>query len=64
MLVLAIITAAAIWVAQGLGGMFSGSGTDPDTGALLVLLAVAYWPARQGATASRANGGSAPGGPA
>jgi hypothetical protein len=63
-LALAIITAAGIWVAQGLGGMFSGSGTDPNTGPLLVLLAAAYWPARQGAAASRANGGSAPGGPA
>jgi hypothetical protein len=58
-LVLAVVAAALIWVAQGLGGMFSGSGTDPDTGPLLVLLAAAYWPARQGAAA-----GPAPGSPA
>jgi hypothetical protein len=32
---------------QHLGGMFTGSGTDPSTGPLLVLLAAAYWPLPQ-----------------
>ena len=43
-LVLALILAAAIWLAEGLGGMLTGSGTDPNSGPLLALLAIAYWP--------------------
>lgn len=43
-LVLAIVTAALIWLAQGLGGMLAGVGTDPNSGPLLGLLALAYWP--------------------
>jgi hypothetical protein len=43
-LVLAIVTAAAIWIAEGLGGMLTGSGTDPNSGPLLALLALAFWP--------------------
>ena len=42
--VLAIVTAAFIWIAEGLGGMLTGGGTDPNSGPLLALLAVAYWP--------------------
>jgi hypothetical protein len=45
-LLLAIATAAALWLVQGFGGMLTGSGTDPDTAPLLVLLAIAYWPLR------------------
>jgi len=44
---LAITLAAAIWIAQGLGGMLTGAGTDPDSGPLLAILALAYWPATQ-----------------
>jgi hypothetical protein len=63
-LILAVIAAVAIWVAQGLGGVFSGSGTDPNSGPLLVLLAVAYWPARQATAADPAGpAGPAPGSP-
>jgi hypothetical protein len=43
-IVLAIVVAAFLWLAEGLGGMFTGSGTDPDSGPLLALLAVAFWP--------------------
>jgi hypothetical protein len=43
-LVLALALAAAIWLAEGLGGMLTGSGTDPNSGPLLALLAIAYWP--------------------
>jgi hypothetical protein len=44
-LVLAIVTAAVIWVlAQGFGGILTGQGTDPDTGPLLIVLAAAFWP--------------------
>lgn len=44
LLTLAILTAAALWLAEGFGGILTGSGTDPNTGPLLALLAVAYWP--------------------
>jgi hypothetical protein len=43
-LVLAIVIAAFLWVGEGLGGMLTGGGTDPNSGPLLALLAVAYWP--------------------
>ena len=45
-LVLAIVVAVAIWVvAQALGGILASGATDPNSGPLLVLLALAYWPA-------------------
>jgi hypothetical protein len=43
-IVLAIATATVIWIAEGLGGLFGGAGTDPNSGPLLALLALAYWP--------------------
>jgi len=43
-IVLAIVIASVLWLAQGLGGIFTGSGTDPNTGPLLALLALAFWP--------------------
>jgi hypothetical protein len=43
-LVLAMALGLAFWLAQGLGGIFTGQGTDPNTGPLLVLLAACYWP--------------------
>jgi hypothetical protein len=46
-LVLAILVAAFIWVfAQALGGILTGGGTDVNSGPLLALLALAYWPLR------------------
>ena len=46
-LVLAIVVAAFIWVfAQALGGILAGGGTDVNSGPLLALLALAYWPPR------------------
>jgi hypothetical protein len=51
-LVLAVIAALALWVAgEDFGGIFSGSGTDPNTGPLLVLIAPAFWPYPRSATA-------------
>ena len=45
-LVLAIVVALVIWVvAQALGGILASGATDPNSGPLLVLLALAYWPA-------------------
>ena len=51
-LVLAVIAALALWVTgEDFGGIFSGSGTDPNTGPLLVLIALAFWPYSRSATA-------------
>jgi hypothetical protein len=44
MIALAAAAAVVIWAAEALGGVFTGSGTDPNSGPLLALLAVAYWP--------------------
>jgi hypothetical protein len=41
---LATVLAAFIWLAEGMGGIFTGAGTDPNSGPLLALLAVAFWP--------------------
>jgi hypothetical protein len=47
-IVVAIVVAMCIWVVgEDFGGLFSGSGTDPNSGPLLVLVALAYWPARE-----------------
>jgi hypothetical protein len=51
---LAVVLAVVIWLAQGLGGLFTGAGTDPDSGPLLALLAVAFWPALSRAAPSPA----------
>jgi hypothetical protein len=41
------VLSLAMWVSgQGLGGIFTGSGTDPNTGPLIVVLAMAMTPAR------------------
>jgi hypothetical protein len=55
-LVLAVIISAAIWVlGQSLGEIATGQATDPNTGPLLILLALAYWPlARRRSPASPA----------
>jgi hypothetical protein len=46
-LVLAVAVALVIWiVGQNLGGILAGGATDPNSGPLLVLLALAYWPSR------------------
>ena len=46
--ILALVVAAVLWLAQGLGGLFTGAATDPGTAPLLALLALAFWPARPG----------------
>jgi hypothetical protein len=46
-LVAALVFSAVIWVVvEAFGGVFQGMATDPNTGPLLALLAVAYWPVR------------------
>jgi hypothetical protein len=45
-LVLAIVLAAVLWlVVQALGGLLAAGATDPESGPLLALLALAFWPA-------------------
>jgi len=51
-LVLAIVVAAVIWVfGEAFGGILAGGGTDPNSGPLLILLALTYWPIRASVTA-------------
>jgi hypothetical protein len=60
------VLAAAIWVAgQALGGILTGSETDPDSGPLLILLVLAFWPARTagGGPSRGPSAGRAPAGP-
>ena len=52
-LLLAIVVSAAIWVfAQAFGAIMAGGATDPNSGPLLILLTLAYWPLRGSAPAS------------
>jgi uncharacterized Tic20 family protein len=44
-IVLAIVLAVVLWLAQGMGGLFTGMATDPESGPLLALLALSFWPA-------------------
>jgi len=46
-LVLAIVVAAVIWVVgENFGMILAGGATDPNSGPLLALLALTYWPAK------------------
>ncbi len=49
LIVVALVVATVIWVVgEALGGVFGGQGTDPNSGPLLALTALAYWPAATG----------------
>jgi hypothetical protein len=44
-LVLAIVTFVFIWVAtENFGGILAGGATDPNSGPLVIILALIYWP--------------------
>ena len=43
-LVAATVLGLLFWIAEGFGGIFTGQGTDPSTGPLLVFLAACFWP--------------------
>lgn len=46
-----ILVAAFIWViGEALGGIYGGQGTDVNSGPLLALIALAYWPTKQSST--------------
>ncbi len=62
-LVLAIVLAALIWIfGEAFGGILAGGATDPNSGPLLILLALAYWPTNR--TASSLPGAVGSPGPA
>jgi hypothetical protein len=44
---LAMVLAAITWVGQDFGEILTGQGTDPNSGPLLFLLALSYWPIGQ-----------------
>jgi hypothetical protein len=57
-LVLAIVVAAVIWVfGEAFGTILTGGGTDPNSGPLLALLALTYWPLKTTTTLIPAAGG-------
>jgi hypothetical protein len=59
-LILAVLLALFIWVAgEDVGGILTGHATDPDSGSLLILLAVAFWPARSAAVPGQPRAGAA-----
>lgn len=43
-IVLAVLLALFFWLAEDFGGIFTGTGTDPNSGLLLVLVALTFWP--------------------
>jgi hypothetical protein len=50
-----VIVALVVWVAgENFGGIFTGRGTDPNTGPLLILLAATCWPRGEQAEPGRA----------
>jgi hypothetical protein len=49
-IIAALVITVALWLAQGLGGIFTGMGTDVESAPLLALIALAFWPS---ATAAR-----------
>jgi len=40
----AALAGAPIWVIQDFGEIFTGQGTDPNSGLLLIIIAAAFWP--------------------
>jgi hypothetical protein len=59
-LVLAIVVAIVIWVVgEGFGMILAGGATDPNSGPLLMLLALTYWPLRTVSASAAASAVSA-----
>jgi hypothetical protein len=55
MIVVVVAVFAVIWVAvQNLGGILAGGATDPNSGPLVILLALIYWPLDKETTSSLA----------
>jgi hypothetical protein len=50
----AVLAGVVIWVVgENFGGILTGSGTDPNTGPLLIILALAFWPLAAASQMSR-----------
>lgn len=61
-LLLALVVTTVIWVVGEVFGMIlAGGATDPNTGPVLAILALTYWPARGPVTAADRGAGSAAG---
>jgi hypothetical protein len=43
--VTAAVLGALIWLAEDFGEVFTGQGTDPNSGLMLIVVAAAFWPA-------------------
>ncbi|MGH3471305.1 MAG: hypothetical protein ACRDPG_04565, partial [Nocardioidaceae bacterium] len=56
--VLAVLLGLTFWLAEDFGAVLTGQGTDPNSGPLLVLLALAFWP--YGATTPSSTPASTP----
>lgn len=53
MIVMVIVVFAIIWVAvQNFGGILAGGATDPNSGPLVILLALIYWPVSAASTST------------
>lgn len=62
-LVLGMVVFAVIWVAiQDFGGILGGGATDPDSGPLLIILALIYWPLTIAPSGSNGASSSSPAG--
>jgi len=51
-IILALVITVVLWLAQGLGEIFTGMGTDVESAPLLALLALAFWPSATKAAAN------------
>jgi hypothetical protein len=54
----AVLFGAAIWLLEDFGGIFTGRGTDPNSGILIVLLATTFWPLHRVEPGQRSRGRS------
>lgn len=62
-IVAAAALGALLWVSEAFGAIFTGQGTDPGSGLLLVLVAATFWPlSRPSPATPPANGRTAPSG--
>jgi hypothetical protein len=41
---ISVVLAVVIWIAEDFGGILTGQGTDPNSGLLLIVIAAAFWP--------------------
>jgi hypothetical protein len=63
-LILALVVAAVIWVfGEAFGQLLTGGATDPSSGPLLALLALAYWPRAAAAAGPAGPPAAGPAGP-